>query len=277
LKVVMDIHSICTVHFSFGDAHPYFFLGALNDAIKEALDCPVVDRKPLAIYVHHDLSIQSNVFCSQVLCAEPIVHYLSDNFILWAWDVTLASNRKRLLSMISENFGGVVSETVDKFESDQLPILLIIVKSRSGLDVFSVLQGHISTDELMVNLLTAVEAFQHTKELEMREEAERLERQRMKDEQDAAYRASLAADKLKAEQRAIEERQEQERLLEKERRAQKKLQENAKHEAYLKELQDRLPEEPLGETGSRLATLRIRLPTGVTRTRRFLATDKLHV
>jgi hypothetical protein len=52
----------------------------------------------------------------------------------------------------------------------------------------------------------------------------------MKDEQDAAYRASLAADKLKAEQRAIEERQEQERLLEKERRAQKKLQENAKHE-----------------------------------------------
>jgi hypothetical protein len=76
--------------------------------------------------------------------------------------------------MISENFGGVVSETVDKFESDQLPILLIIVKSRSGLDVFSVLQGHISTDELMVNLLTAVEAFQHTKELEMREEVSRI-------------------------------------------------------------------------------------------------------
>ena len=72
--------------------------------------------------------------------------------------------------MISEYFGGVVSETVDKFEPDQLPILLIIVKSRSGLDVFSVLQGHISADELMMNLLTAVDAFHHTKELDLREE-----------------------------------------------------------------------------------------------------------
>ena len=33
----------CTVCCSFGDPHPYFFLGSLNDAIKEALDCPVVD------------------------------------------------------------------------------------------------------------------------------------------------------------------------------------------------------------------------------------------
>lgn len=72
--------------------------------------------------------------------------------------------------MISEYFGGVVSETVDKFEPDQLPVLMIIVKARSGLEVFSVLQGHISADELMGNLLTSVDSFQHMKELDMRDE-----------------------------------------------------------------------------------------------------------
>lgn len=52
----------------------------------------------------------------------------------------------------------------------------------------------------------------------------------MKDEQDAAYQASLAADKLKAEQRALEKKEEQEQLLEKERKAQKELQDKAKQE-----------------------------------------------
>ena len=72
--------------------------------------------------------------------------------------------------MIAEYFGGVVSETVDKLGPDQLPVLLIIVKVRSGLEVYSVLQGHISADELMSNLLTSVDSFQYTKEMDMREE-----------------------------------------------------------------------------------------------------------
>lgn len=46
----------------------------------------------------------------------------------------------------------------------------IIVKVRSGLEVYSVLQGHISADELMSNLLTSVDSFQYTKEMDMREE-----------------------------------------------------------------------------------------------------------
>lgn len=52
-------------------------------------------RKLLAIYLHHDESVLTNVFCSQMLCAESIVSYLSQNFITWAWDMTKEANRAR--------------------------------------------------------------------------------------------------------------------------------------------------------------------------------------
>lgn len=52
-------------------------------------------RKLLAVYLHHDRSIQANVFCSQILCSESIVTYLSNFFITWAWDVTSDVNKSR--------------------------------------------------------------------------------------------------------------------------------------------------------------------------------------
>lgn len=55
----------------------------------------VVQRKLLAIYLHNDESVLSNVFCSQMMCADSIVSYLSQNFITWAWDVSKEANKAR--------------------------------------------------------------------------------------------------------------------------------------------------------------------------------------
>ena len=52
-------------------------------------------RKLLAIYLHHDNSILSNVFCSQILCSDSVVSYLSNNFVTWAWDLTLETKNSR--------------------------------------------------------------------------------------------------------------------------------------------------------------------------------------
>lgn len=52
-------------------------------------------RKLLAVYLHHDDSILANVFCSQILCSETVVDYLSSNFITWAWDLTSEANKAR--------------------------------------------------------------------------------------------------------------------------------------------------------------------------------------
>jgi hypothetical protein len=49
----------------------------------------------LAIYLHHDSSVLANVFCTQVLCAESVVAYLSENFVSFGWDLTFASNKQR--------------------------------------------------------------------------------------------------------------------------------------------------------------------------------------
>ena len=52
-------------------------------------------RKLLAVYLHHDDSILTNVFCSQILCSETVVSYLTSNFVTWAWDLTSESNKAR--------------------------------------------------------------------------------------------------------------------------------------------------------------------------------------
>lgn len=49
----------------------------------------------MAIYLHHDGSVLANVFCSQLLCAETIVSYLTNNFVVWGWDITYPSNQNR--------------------------------------------------------------------------------------------------------------------------------------------------------------------------------------
>jgi len=48
-----------------------------------------------AVYLHHDGSIQSNVFCSQLLANHAIIAYLSSHYVTWAWDVTSDYNKEK--------------------------------------------------------------------------------------------------------------------------------------------------------------------------------------
>ena len=55
----------------------------------------LLQRKMLAIYLHHDSSVLTNVFCTQALCADAIVSYLNENFVTFGWDLTHSSNKSR--------------------------------------------------------------------------------------------------------------------------------------------------------------------------------------
>ena len=99
----------------YGEAHPDFFPGTLDQAFKEACFKPAKDvsflyylvkffarfnfnhyllqKKLLAVYLHHNKSVLTNVFCSQLLCVESVLQYLKEHFIVWGWDVTLENNR----------------------------------------------------------------------------------------------------------------------------------------------------------------------------------------
>lgn len=55
-------------------------------------------RKLLAIYLHHDRSVLSNVFCGQLLNNENIIKQLTDNYVLYGWDLTCESNKNLWVS-----------------------------------------------------------------------------------------------------------------------------------------------------------------------------------
>ncbi|XP_078264682.1 FAS-associated factor 1 [Rhinoraja longicauda] len=261
-----------TAEFSsrYGDCHPVFFIGSLEAAFQEAFYGKARDRKLLAIYLHHDDSVLTNVFCSQQLCAESIVSYLSQNFITWAWDVTREANRARFLSMCTRHFGSVVAQTIRTHKTDQFPLLLIIMGKRSSNEVLNVIQGNTTVDDLMMRLMNAMEIFAAQQQEDIRDEDEREARERVKREQDEAYRVSLEADRAKSEaqEREIAEQVRQEQI---------RKEQEEEQEAIRLSLEQSLPPEPREESSELVSKLRIRTPRGEFFERRFLASNRLQV
>ena len=66
-------------------------------------------------------------------------------------------------------------------------------------EILSVIHGNTVLDEMMMSLIHTSEMFEEQRLAEVREESEREIRETMKAEQDAAYHASLEADRAKAE------------------------------------------------------------------------------
>uniref|UniRef100_A0A4W2IB12 UBX domain-containing protein n=1 Tax=Bos indicus x Bos taurus TaxID=30522 RepID=A0A4W2IB12_BOBOX len=234
-----------TAEFSsrYGNCHPVFFIGSLEAAFQEAFYVKARDRKLLAIYLHRDESVLTNMFCSQMLCAESIVSYLSQNFITWAWDLTKDANRARFLTMCNRHFGSVVAQTIRTQKTDQFPLFLIIMGKRSSNEVLNVIQGNTTVDELMMRLMAAMEIFTAQQQEDIKDERETHERE--------------MAEQFRLEQ--IRKEQEEER------------------EAIRLSLEQALPPEPKEENAEPVSKLRIRTPSGEFLERRFLASNKLQI
>lgn len=258
----------------FGECHPAFYIGTLDDAVKDSLMLKAKERKPLAVYLHDDNNIVTNVFCSKMLCSEEIVNYLTENFFVWAWDMTNDKNKDRLLKMTTKHFGTIAFSQIKSYIPNKLPLVLIISRARSTNEVSSVIQGCINLDELMSSLINAYELFQDQQRQDITEEDERERRERIKREQDEAYEASLVADRLK------EERLQQE--IEFEKIAQQKREEDElarleteRNKAQMREnMAKELPDEP-SETSKGAVQIRLHLPTGSIVTRRFYGQEPL--
>uniref|UniRef100_A0A4W6G474 Fas (TNFRSF6) associated factor 1 n=1 Tax=Lates calcarifer TaxID=8187 RepID=A0A4W6G474_LATCA len=234
------------------------------------LFCSSPQRKLLAIYLHNDDSVLSNVFCSQMMCADSIVSYLSQNFITWAWDVTKEANKARLLTMCTRHFGSVVTQTIRTYKTDQFPLLLIVMGKRTSNEVLNVIQGNTTVDELMMRLMGAMEIFTAQQQEDIKDEDEREAREMVKREQDEAYRVSLEADRKKRE---AQEREEAEQV----RLEQMRKEQEEEKEAIRLSLEQALPPEPVEESGEQISKLRIRTPSGEFLERRFLGSCKLQV
>lgn len=254
----------------YGACHPMFFHGTLEDAVREACHRPAKTRKLLAIYLHHDGSVISNVFCQHILCNESVVSYMTNNFVIWGWDVTNESNRQLLLSGVNRNFGPPGVGTIRSLDRERYPVIIIVSRVRSATEICSVIGGIGTVDELMGNLMHSIELFQTQQKSDVREEEEREARERVKREQDEAYEASLNADRAKDEaKRALEQQKindEQDRINEL-RRAEEQRAEAARA----------LPPEPGSDCMEPICSLKCRLPGGKTLSRKFINTCPIQI
>ena len=64
----------------YGNPRPGFFPGSLDDALNDACNKPADERKMLAIYLHHDSSVLTNVFCTQVMSIENCLTLKSEKY-----------------------------------------------------------------------------------------------------------------------------------------------------------------------------------------------------
>ncbi|KAH3697404.1 FAS-associated factor 1-like [Dreissena polymorpha] len=263
----------------YGECHPVFYVGSLDNAIRDALLCSAKERKLLAIYLHHDTSIFSHVFCSQTLCNEGIVNFITSNFLTWAWDMTLETNSARLITMATRHFGSVAANQIRSYKPDNLPVILIISRARATNEVVDVIRGDVTVDELMSKLLQDVEVFQQQQQKDIVEEAEREARESIRSEQDFAYKQSLEADRKKQEARVEEERrqaeQERKERVKQEQEARRVREEEEKKKRIEEQLAQQVPDEPPEGCTEVTCTLRIRCPDREMLLRRFYGRNKL--
>lgn len=231
-----------------------------------------MQRKLLAIYLHHDKSVLSNVFCDRLMKCDTIMQTLEHNFVLYGWDLTFESNKNLFLSSLSACAGSTALMHVRTLPNNRLPAILVIGKTRSICEVLSVIYGNVSADELLNKLIDVIKLFSDQRDVELREEDERAARELVKMEQDAAYHESLEADRRKEEAKKQKEHAiaTERRRLESERQEIEMVREMNRLEA-----ERSLPPEP--EPGTPAITqIRIRKPSGEYMERRFLVTDQLH-
>lgn len=249
-----------------------FFHGSLSDAVKEACHKPARERKLLLVYLHHDNSVLTNVFCGQLLGHESIVNLLLENFVVYGWDLSIESNANLFLTSISIAVGPSAAVTVRSIPVEHMPTILLVAKIRSQCEVFSVIHGNIGLDDLYSTLIESRETYQEQLTVEIREEEERLARERVKMEQDEAYEESLIID------RAKEEARRQKELMiatERKRIESEQAEQDAEKERIRSEAERSLPPEPEDTKGLEITKIRVRQPTGEFLERRFLATDTL--
>ncbi|KAL0127510.1 hypothetical protein PUN28_003057 [Cardiocondyla obscurior] len=261
-----------TLHFAeqfekrYGPAHPEFFTGTFEDALKESCLKPAKERKLLAVYLHHDNSVLANVFCTQLLGFETVLQLLSANFIVWGWDITYESNKERFLYSVTQTLGTVGSLAVSSIDVDTLPVLMIIMRSRSNTEIFTIVHGNVGVSELLTNLVQAVDVFQEQRRADIGVEEERQARERVKQEQDRAYQESLAADRAKEEAKQMQEELQKKK---KEQAENERLAEEARKEAHRQAVESSLPPEPQQGAGDGVMKVRVRLPAGKFLERKF--------
>jgi hypothetical protein len=256
----------------YGPVVPLFFVGTLEEAIKEALLCPAKDRKLLGIYLHSDHTVFCNIFCSKTLCDENVINFVSSNFVLWPWDISNKEHEEYFYETCSKYLGSVVLSNL-RNNKEKFPVFLVVTRVRSNNEVAAIIEGDTTNESMMNRLMQSYEMFESQRMKDEYDEKTRDERERIKREQDAAYQASLEFDKAKRQRQTEEDEKLKLEALRDIEIQNQKIEEKNNRKKIAKE---RLNDEPLDDLpNSKITKIRFRLPDGNTLQRKFFINEKL--
>mmetsp|Transcript_12237 Transcript_12237/g.31309 ORF Transcript_12237/g.31309 Transcript_12237/m.31309 type:complete len:471 (+) Transcript_12237:188-1600(+) len=225
--------------------------------------------KFLFVYIHSPQHPNTAPFCRSTLCAPELLEFLGEQVVPWGGDVRFSDAYSLANSLKATTF----------------PFVALLLGSSSRLRLAYTHGGPIGAAELRDGLQAAIG--EHGAELvvERAEAQEREFNRRLREEQDREYQESLEQDRLReealAEKRRAEEEEAREAAEEEARiRAEAEAEERRKEEFQLalqrrreKALAMVLEEPELVEPGA--CPVRVRMPNGTNKQRRFLSSNKV--
>lgn len=233
------------------------------EGFMDALQRSQREFKLLFVYLHSPDHPDVPEFCGRCLCSEAVAAFVNENFVSWGGSVRG-----------SEGF-----RMSNSLKASRFPFCAVVMSSTNQrIAILQQIEGLKSPEEMIAMLQRVVEEYTPLLVTARLEAEERRNNMRLREEQDAAYRAALEADQARERQR----KEEQERLereaaeAERKRREEEEARERAAHEAAEREaaLAKRREEKAMSlgvepEKGPDVTRVLIRFPNGERKERRF--------
>ncbi|EXC07935.1 FAS-associated factor 2-B [Morus notabilis] len=245
-----------------GRTRPNFVSEGFMDALQRSRN----EFKLLFVYLHSPDHPDTPLFCERTLCSEVLAAFVNENFVAWGGSIRASEGFKMSNSL----------------KASRYPFCAVVMAATNQrIALLQQVEGPTTLEELLTILQRVLEESAPVLVSARLDAEERRNNTRLREEQDAAYRAALEADQARERQR----KEEQERLereaaeAERKRKEEEEARERAEREAAEKEAalarirQEKalsLGDEP--EKGPNVTQVLVRFPTGARKERRFHST-----
>ncbi|KAJ1403999.1 UBX domain [Sesbania bispinosa] len=246
----------------FGTTRPNFVSEGFMDALQRSRN----SFQLLFVYLHSPDHPDTPSFCQRTLCSQAFADFVNHNFVCWGGSIRASEGFKMSNSLKASRF----------------PFCAVVMAATNQrIALLQQAEGPKSPEEMLAILQRVLEESSPVLVAARLDAEERRNNMRLREEQDAAYRAALEADQARERQR----REEEERLAreaaeaERKRREEEEARERAAREAAEKqaalakmrqEKAQSLGEEP--EKGPNVTQVLVRFPNGERKERRFNST-----
>uniref|UniRef100_A0A7N0UTA4 UBX domain-containing protein n=1 Tax=Kalanchoe fedtschenkoi TaxID=63787 RepID=A0A7N0UTA4_KALFE len=243
----------------YGSTRPNF----LPEPFMDALQRSRAEFKLLFVYLHSPDHPDTQFFCGRTLCSQLLSDFVNENFVSWGGSIRASEGFKMSNSLKASRF---------PFSA------VVMAATNQRIALLQQVEGPRTAEEMLVMLQRVLEESSPVLVSARLEAEERRNNMRLREEQDAAYRAALEADQARERQR----REEQERLEKEAAEAERKLKEEeearemearaaaereARRKKMLEEKAKSLGAEP--EKGPEVTQVLVRFPRGERKERRF--------